>query len=114
MTTIYGIKNCDTMKKAMKWLKNQDIAFEFHDYRKNGLSQDWLLAAEQALSWQQLLNKRGTTYRQLSEEQKQALDKETAIELLKVYPAMIKRPVLVHQGNYYLGFTAEQYQAIFA
>lgn len=114
MTIIYGIKNCDTIKKAINWLQQHDIPFEFHDYRKDGLAEDWLVTVEQTLGWQQLINKRGTTYRQLSEQQKQTLDQPQAIALLQQYPAMIKRPLLLHNGKHYLGFKADQYQQIFA
>lgn len=113
MTTLYGIKNCDTIKKAKKWLELHDVEYTFHDYRVDGLNQEWLEQTESALGWEQLLNKRGTTFRQLSDEQKGNLDKDKAIALLLEHPAMIKRPVLIHEGNYYLGFKAEQYQEIF-
>jgi Spx/MgsR family transcriptional regulator len=114
MTTLYGIKNCDTIKKARQWLSAQDIDFVFHDYRIDGLEIPWLQQAEQALGWENLLNKRGTTFRQLDETQKSALDKDKALALLIEQPAMIKRPVLIHEGQYYLGFKPEQYQGIFS
>ncbi len=114
MTTLYGIKNCDTMKKAMKWLNDNDINYRFHDYRKDGLSLEWLQCAEAALTWHALLNKRGTTFRQLSDEQKANLCRETALELMLAHPAMIKRPVLVADERWQLGFKADEYQAFFA
>ena len=114
MTTLYGIKNCDTIKKARKWLENNNIDYTFHDYRTDGLDADWLSKTEQALGWEQLLNKRGTTFRQLSEEQKASVDKDSALELMLEYPAMIKRPVLIHNQGYHLGFKENQYQEIFA
>ena len=114
MTTLYGIKNCDTIKKARKWLSDQNIEFTFHDYRVDGLEQAWLEQTEQQLGWEQLLNKRGTTFRQLSDEQKQDLNKSKAIALMLDHPAMIKRPVLIHQEQYFLGFKAEQYSGIFS
>ena len=114
MTTLYGIKNCDTIKKARKWLENNNIEYTFHDYRIDGLDADWLSKTEQALGWEQLLNKRGTTFRQLSEEQKASVDKNNALELMLEYPAMIKRPVLIHNEGYHLGFKENQYQEIFA
>lgn len=113
-TIIYGIKNCDTIKKAKLWLSQQDIDYRFHDYRTDGLERKWLQQAEQKLGWEALLNKRGTTFRQLSEQQKANLNKDTALELLISHPAMIKRPLLIHNGVYHLGFKASQYQEIFA
>ncbi|MCU7553865.1 ArsC family reductase [Alteromonas sp. ASW11-19] len=113
-TTLYGITNCDTIKKARKWLETNDISYQFHDYRKDGIDRDWLATAEAHLGWEQLLNKRGTTYRQLPDEDKQALDKERALTLMLDQPAMIKRPLLITDGNYYLGFKADNYESIFS
>ncbi|WP_158970044.1 ArsC family reductase [Paraglaciecola sp. L3A3] len=112
MTTLYGIKNCDSIKKAKTWLTNNNIEFTYHDYRQDGLDIAWLTEAEQNLGWEVLLNKRGTTFRQLSEQQKQNLDQASAIALMLEQPAMIKRPVLIHQGQYFIGFKAEQYEEI--
>ncbi|WP_416304973.1 ArsC family reductase [Neptunicella sp. SCSIO 80796] len=114
MTTLYGIKNCDTIKKARKWLEQQDISYQFHDYRADGMDKDWLISVAQQIDWQQLLNTRGTTYRQLSDEQKADMTETKAIELMCQYPAMIKRPLLIHQQQYLLGFKADQYQALLA
>jgi Spx/MgsR family transcriptional regulator len=114
MTTLYGIKNCDTIKKARQWLNEQNIEFTFHDYRVDGLERPWLELAENQLGWEQLLNKRGTTFRQLPDEQKLDLDKSKAIYLMLGSPAMIKRPILIHQGQYFLGFKAAQYIGIFS
>ncbi|MDP5031229.1 MAG: ArsC family reductase [Paraglaciecola sp.] len=113
MTSVYGIKNCDTIKKAIKWLNEHNIAFTFHDYRKDGLAMAWLENTEKQLSWEVMLNKKGTTFRQLSDQQKSNLDKQTALQLMLEQPAMIKRPILVHQQHYLCGFSAEQYQEIF-
>lgn len=114
MTTMYGIPNCDTIKKAKKWLEANDIAFQFHDYRKDGVDADWLEQAAEALGWENLLNKRGTTYRQLPEEQKAGMDQTKALALLREYPAMIKRPVLEHNNSLHLGFKPGQYEDIFS
>ena len=76
---IYGIKNCDTIKKAKKWLEANDIAFEFHDYRVQGLTSEMLVEFEAALGWELLLNKRGTTYRQLTQAQKDGLNKDLSL-----------------------------------
>ncbi|MEL0632417.1 ArsC family reductase [Pseudoalteromonas carrageenovora] len=113
MITLYGISNCDTIKKAKKYLADNNIEFTFHDYRKDGVNTQIVSTFADKLDWEQLVNKRGTTYRALSDEQKQSLTKESAIELLVEQPAMIKRPVLVNNSSYYLGFKAAQYDEIF-
>ncbi|RDV27551.1 ArsC family reductase [Alteromonas aestuariivivens] len=113
-TTLYGISNCDTIKKARKWLADNNVEAQFHDYRKDGLDPDWLETAEQHLGWEALLNKRGTTFRQLSDAQKTDLNRDKALALLVAHPAMIKRPVLVHEGQYYLGFKPDMYKELFA
>lgn len=114
MTTMYGIPNCDTIKKAKKWLDANDIPFQFHNFRKDGVDADWLQQAADQLGWENLLNKRGTTYRQLTDEQKADINETKALSLLHDYPAMIKRPVLEHNGAFHLGFKAEQYEGIFS
>ncbi|NOU48954.1 ArsC family reductase [Pseudoalteromonas sp. JBTF-M23] len=114
MTIMYGIPNCDTIKKAKKFLTDNNIAFNFHDYRKNGLDETLLDTFFSQLGWENVLNKRGTTYRALTEEQKQTLNEHTAKALLLEAPAMIKRPILIHNDKYYLGFKKEQYQEIFS
>jgi len=115
MSTIaYGIKNCDTIKKMKKWLDEQGIEYRFHDYRVDGLDRSLLETFEAELGWEALLNKRGTTFRQLSNEQKNTLNRDSALTLMLEQPAMIKRPLLVHNQSYHLGFKPDQYQAIFA
>ncbi|WJG07982.1 ArsC family reductase [Aliiglaciecola sp. LCG003] len=113
MTKMFGIKNCDTIKKAKKWLEANQIDYQFHDYRVDGITSDWLIEAESKLGWQKLLNQRGTTFRQLSEEKKQNLDTQSAIALMLDAPAMIKRPVLIHNGEYHLGFKPAEYEEVF-
>jgi len=113
MTTLHGIKNCDTIKKARKWLEQENIPYQFHDYRADGLEKQWLVEAETMLGWQQMLNTRGTTFRKLEEEQKANLDQQKAIELMLEYPAMIKRPLLIHNQSYFLGFKPDNYAEIF-
>ncbi|WP_028024702.1 ArsC family reductase [Enterovibrio calviensis] len=113
-TVVYGIKNCDTIKKALKWLETEEKPFAFHDYRKDGIDQDMLKQFVEALGWEAMVNKRGTTFRALSEEQKNNLDESNAIALMLVQPAMIKRPLLAHGGQYYLGFKPDEYANIFA
>jgi Spx/MgsR family transcriptional regulator len=110
---MYGIPNCDTIKKARQWLDNQAIDYQFHDYRKNGITTELVHQFCQELGWEKIVNKRGTTYRQLTKEQQEQLNKESAIELLCQFPAMIKRPILQKNGSFYLGFTPDQYTTIF-
>ncbi len=112
--TMYGIPNCDTIKKAKKWLTEAGIEFAFHDYRKQGVDEALVTRFFSQLDWQQVVNKRGTTYRQLPQEVKDNLSEETALPLLVASPAMIKRPILDCGGQLHLGFKAEQYQSIFA
>lgn len=112
--TMYGIPNCDTIKKAKKWLSEQNVEFDFHDYRKQGVDSEMITQFCQALGWENVVNKRGTTFRQLSQEQKDSLNEQSAISLLVEQPAMIKRPILLVDGQYHLGFKADQYAAVFA
>ncbi len=112
MLTIYGIKNCDTMKKAMNWLTEHNIEFTFHDYRKDGIDSAWLSELVQKVDIDVLINKRGTTFRQLSDVQKQALNTTTAIPLLLEQPAMIKRPLLIQDELIEFGFKADRYHQL--
>ena len=112
--TMFGIPNCDTIKKAKKWLQAEEIGFEFHDYRKQGVDEALVRSFCEDLGWEQVLNKRGTTYRQLTQEQKDGLNEENAIALLVEQPAMIKRPILKVEDKLHIGFKADQYSAIFA
>lgn len=113
MTVVYGIKNCDTIKKTLKWLTDNAIEFNFHDYRKDGLTPELLETIETALGWEVLVNKRGTTYRQLSDEAKTNLDKESALHFMLENPALIKRPVINHNGNWLIGFKAAEMEAFY-
>ncbi|RQW64075.1 ArsC family reductase [Vibrio viridaestus] len=111
---MYGIPNCDTIKKAKKWLESNDIEFTFHDFRKQGVDQEMVSGFCEQLGWETVLNKRGTTYRQLTQEQKDEINSDSAIQLLVEYPAMIKRPVLSIDGNLHIGFKPEQYANLFS
>ncbi|MEX3073735.1 ArsC family reductase [Vibrio alginolyticus] len=112
-TTMFGIPNCDTIKKAKKWLEAEGIAYEFHDYRKQGVDAALVTEFCDALGWEVVLNKRGTTFRQLTQEQKDSLNQENAIKLLVENPAMIKRPILKVNDQLHIGFKADQYTTIF-
>ena len=109
---IYGIKNCDTMKKARAWLDQHGMQYRFHDYKKDGLTPELLTQFIQKLGLEQVLNKRGTSYRALSDEIKNNLTPATAFAAVLANPSLIKRPILVHKNQYYVGFSAEQYQQI--
>lgn len=113
MTKIYGIKNCDTIKKALKWLTEQQLDYTYIDYRQDGITAEQLAEFAAVCGWQNLLNTRGTTYRQLSPADKDNLDETKALALMLAQPAMIKRPLLWHKEQYHLGFKPEQYQQIF-
>lgn len=113
MTVVYGIKNCDTIKKARNWLEQHNIVYQFVDYRTDGLTANQLAEFASACGWQNLLNTRGTTFRQLPEAEKADLNETKALALMLRQPAMIKRPLLQHQQQYYLGFNADQYQQLF-
>ncbi|PKF56371.1 ArsC family reductase [Alteromonadales bacterium alter-6D02] len=112
-TTIYGIKNCDTIKKALKWLDNNNIEYRFHDYRVDGLDEQLLTQLCQFADPQQMLNKRSTSFRALSDEQKATLDNESLKVLFLETPTLIKRPLLVKDTESHLGFKPEQYQTFF-
>lgn len=114
MMKIYGIKNCDTMKKARAFLTHAGAAHQFIDYRVDGLDRSLLEQVVAELGWQPLLNTKGTTYRALSAEQKADMTAEKAITLMLAQPALIKRPLLEINGRFYLGFNAEQYQQLVA
>ena len=113
MTYVYGIKNCDTMKKAMLWLSQNNIEFQFHDYRKDGLDEALLSQWISELGWEKVINKRGTTWRALEDSAKSSMNNEAAIAHALAQPAMIKRPLLIHQDMITLGFKAADYEAIF-
>lgn len=109
MVTLYGIPNCDAVKKARRWLEGAGVAYHFHDYRKDGLQQDTLVQWVDELGWEMLLNRRGSTWRKLPEKEKLAINAERAITLMLEQPTMIKRPLLDMGGQKLLGFSEEQY-----
>jgi len=111
---LYGIRQCDTMKKAMKWLDDAGIAYQFHDYRKQGLEKAWLEQRLDTLGWEAMVNKKGTSYRQLDDAVKHSLSRDTVTEVLLNTPAMIKRPLLEQDGRVLLGFSATDYEQFFA
>jgi transcriptional regulator, Spx/MgsR family len=112
-TTIYGIKACDTMKKARAWLDGHGVAYDFHDYKAAGIDQDRLEGWVRAVGWETLLNRSGTTFRKLPDQDKADIDEQKAIELMLAQPSMIKRPVLETGGELLVGFKPERYEAAF-
>ncbi len=113
MTTLYGIPSCDTIRKAKKWLNNHNIEFEFHDYKKQGVPEKALKKWIQQVGWEVLLNKKGTTWRQLDDSLKETVDKKSAIQIMINNPSIIKRPVLDFNGHYKVGFTEKIYSELF-
>lgn len=107
MLTVYGIKNCDTVKKALKWLDGQGIAYAFHDLRTDGLTPEMATRWVDALGWESALNRRSTTWRGLPDLDKETLDAAKAVELLVQHPTLVKRPVFEVMGNVINGFTDE-------
>ncbi len=110
MYTLYGISNCNTVKKAKDWLEANHIEFQFHDYRQQGLTADLLASFEAALGWEKLLNKQSTSWRKLNNEQKSNVSKQTALQYMLETPTLIKRPVLDTGEKMIIGFKAENYQ----
>jgi len=111
--TIYGIKSCDTMKKARAWLDQRGVAYAFHDYKSAGIERGRLEAWAREAGWETLLNRAGTTFRKLPEKDREGLTEKKAIALMSAQPSMIKRPVLDAGGTLLVGFKPEQYEKAF-
>ena len=114
MTTMYGIKNCDTIKKARTWLESHGVPYDFHDYKAVGIGRPVLEAWVKKLGWEVLLNRAGTTFRKLPEADKEGLSEKKAIALMLAQPSMIKRPVLEVKGKLAVGFKPDEYKKLFA
>ena len=112
--TIYGIKNCDTMKKAFAWLKEHGVAYRFHDYRLEAIDRPSVEAWVKALGWEKVLNRAGTTFRGLADADKADLDEAKALQLMVDHPTLIKRPILVSAKTITAGFKPEIYAELFA
>ena len=113
MATLYGIPNCDTVKKARVWLDEHGVAFDFHDYKKAGIDHERLQAWVSEHGWETILNRAGTTFRALPEADKTDLNAGKAITLMLTQPSMIKRPVLDLGERRLVGFKPEAYEAVF-
>ncbi len=111
MTTLYGIKNCDTVKKARQWLDQNGIAYTFHDFRVEGLAPEIVSYFIDGLGWNSLINRNSTSWRQLSPEQQADLTLEKAVQLMLDYPTLIKRPILDTGNKLIIGYKSDQYKA---
>jgi arsenate reductase len=110
---LYGIKNCDTMKKARAWLDKHKVEYAFHDYKSAGIDRDRLEGWANKAGWETVLNKAGTTFRKLPDKDKDGLTEKKAIALMLAQPSMIKRPVLeLPRGKLIVGFKPDEYEAV--
>lgn len=108
---LYGIKNCDTLKKARKWLDENGVDYQFHDFKKDGLDDPLLSRWEKALGWEALINRRGTTWRKLPEEVRDTISAQTAHAIMLENPSIIKRPVVERGEEVRVGFGADEWSA---
>ena len=112
--TLYGIPNCDTVKKARTWLDGHGVAFDFHDYKKSGIDEPRLRSWVDEHGWETVLNRAGTTFRKLPEADRQGLDADKAVALMLAHPSMIKRPLLDLGDRRIVGFKPDIYEAALA
>ena len=113
MITIFGIKNCDTMKKARSWLESHKIPHDFHDYKTEGIDEATLQGWVKKVGWEVLVNRAGTTFKKLPDADKERITEKKAIALMLAHPSMIKRPVLNAKGKLTVGFKPEEYDKLF-
>ncbi len=113
MTILYGIANCDTVRKARKWLSSHDVDYRFHDFRKDGLTAKQLKHWATVVGWETLLNRRGQTWRKLPDKDKTELNQARALKLMQAEPTLIKRPVLEMKSRVHVGFNDADYQDLF-
>ena len=109
--TLYGIPNCDTVKKARTWLERKGVAYDFHDYKKAGADAAQVAGWCDVLGWETVLNRAGTTFKKLPDAGKADLNQAKAVALMVAQPSMIKRPIVVHQGGLLAGFKPDQWEA---
>jgi Spx/MgsR family transcriptional regulator len=107
----YGIPNCDSVRKARAWLDGKGLAYDFHDFKKEGVDQDRLRSWVEAVGWEVLLNRKGTTFRSLEPAQKENLDAEKAIRLMDARPTTIKRPVIEYDGGVLVGVDVDRWES---
>lgn len=111
--TLYGIRNCDTVKKARAWLGDNGVAYAFHDYKTAGIDQTRLAGWAAIVGWERLLNRAGTTFRKLPEAERAQIDEAAALRLMAAHPSLIKRPVIEHPGGVIIGFDPAMLAAAF-
>ena len=111
--TIYGIKNCDTMKKARAWLDDHGVAYDFHDYKLAGIAKDKLKQWSDDVGWETLLNRAGTTFKKLPDSDKEGLDAKKAVQVMAANPSAIKRPVVEYPGGLLVGFKENEWEQAF-
>jgi len=109
---LYGIPNCDTIRKARHWLDDHHLDYQFHDYRKQGISKSLLQGWIKKADWESLINRRGTTWRKLPESMRERINPSSAIELMLEQPTLIKRPVLVTDNDLLIGFDEQNYRQL--
>ena len=114
MIAVYGIKNCDTMKKAFAWLDGHKVDYSFHDYKKDGMDRARLEKWIKAVGWEKLLNRAGTTFRKLPDKDKEGLSEKKAVALMLAQPSMIKRPVIETGAKLLVGFRLDEYAKVFS
>lgn len=114
MITLYGIKNCDTVKKARRWLDNHTIEYQFHDFREQGLSEEQVLSWIDELGWETLVNRRSTSWKALDAGQRESMNEESALAAILAQPTLIKRPLLDTGHERHTGFSDAAYQDIFS
>ena len=112
MITLYGISNCDTVKKAQKWLTENDVSYTFHDFRKDGIDTSQVAQWLETLGWEKVVNKRSTTWRGLSDDKKAAMNTELALAEVMLQPTLVKRPVPDNGKSIIIGFSDKQYQEL--
>ncbi len=113
MVTLFGIKNCDTVKKARRWLEQHDIDYQFHDFRDDGIERKQVEAWLSELSWEAVVNRRSTTWKQLDQDLRDTMDATSATSAILEHPTLVKRPLLDTGSSRHLGFSDSAYQEIF-
>ena len=113
MTILYGIANCDTVRKARNWLTSHNVDYQFHDFRKDGLTARQLKHWATVVGWETLLNRRGQTWRKLQDKKKADINEASALQLMQAEPTLIKRPVLEVNSQVHVGFKVADYQDLF-
>lgn len=112
-TIVYGIKNCETMKKALAWLDKRKAGYVFHDYKKEGAPEDVIKAAIEAHGWENVINRKGTSWRKLPEKTRAGMTEKTALQAALENPSLIRRPLVAHGNKFLLGFDEAEFKKLF-